>query len=142
MSETAAIPNQCAQCGTSLPDSPGGLCPRCLMAQIVQPTCVDDSVAATAPIPPEELAPLFPQLEILDSLGRGGMGVVYKALQKSAAVFISLSLLAGVAYTISRDAASPTAPGDSTYQTASADSMAAATAALEETMSLLLDAEK
>lgn len=94
----------CASCGAELPGgAPEQPCPACLMRlgleswaaaardQADTPTRISHAPFDAPAV--EEIAGRFPQLEVIELIGKGGMGAVYKARQRTLDRVVALKII-------------------------------------------------
>ena len=83
----AEAEKRCPSCGRAVPENvPGGLCPVCIMQSAATPPPPQShqpaqEVASFSAPSSEDIADSFPELKIIGSIAKGGMGAVYHARQ-------------------------------------------------------------
>ena len=81
--------NLCPICHSSIPgNAPGGLCPACVLRDAE----IDESIGKSAPSV-HAISAAFPEFEIKEFIGQGGMGFVYRARQPGLDRTVALKIL-------------------------------------------------
>ncbi|HTL16021.1 MAG TPA: serine/threonine-protein kinase, partial [Patescibacteria group bacterium] len=90
MKNTATMQEKCPKCGTPVGRYvPGSLCARCLFEAGLS----EESTGADAPKPTGEVLGQFGSYTLLAEIGRGGMGIVYRARDPGMNRLVAIKLI-------------------------------------------------